>query len=346
MTKSITYKEAGVNIDEADQLIDNISSAVQKTKRAEVLSHLGGYAGLFSLDLKKFKDPVLVSTTDGVGTKLKIAFELQKYDSVGQDLVAMCVNDLICCGAEPLFFLDYFATGKLELKGAEQVIRGIAQALLPIRCSLIGGETAEMPGFYSKGEFDLAGFAVGAVNRDQIIDGASIKPGDKIIGLHSSGVHSNGFSLVRKILSENGLNAQSVVDGLEKPIGEVLLTPTKIYVNPVLELLQKFTLLGIAHITGGGLIENVPRILPSNCAALFDRASIQTPAIFGVLQKLGNVPEKEMWRVFNMGIGLVLVVRASEEKEILKHLLSSGWDASAIGKIVDRSLNHQEVSFA
>lgn len=336
MRKPTTYQESGVDIDAADNLIDKIGPAVGRTRRREVVSHLGGYAGLFALDLKKYPDPLLVSTTDGVGTKLKIAFEIKKFDGVGQDLVAMCVNDLICCGAEPLFFLDYYATGKLDVAEANQVIEGIAGALEKINCTLIGGETAEMPGFYQKGEFDLAGFAVGAVNRDKVIDGQKIGAGNKIIGLLSSGLHSNGFSLVRKIIEKQGCDLKKPIEDLKKPLGEILLTPTELYVNPVLSLLSKFPILGIAHITGGGLIENVPRILPQNVTSHFDKTKIPTPPIFKLLQEWGSVAEAEMWRVFNMGIGMVIVVPAEEEKKVLAHLEKMNCTARAVGEIRER----------
>ncbi len=343
MTRPTTYREAGVDIDSADRLIDQIGPAVHRTHRREVVSHLGGYAGLFALDLKKYADPLLVSTTDGVGTKLKIAFEMKKFDGVGQDLVAMCVNDLVCCGAEPLFFLDYYATGKLDIAEASQVIEGIAHSLEKINCTLIGGETAEMPGFYQKGEFDLAGFAVGAVNRDKVVNGQKITPGNKIIALLSSGLHSNGFSLVRKIIEKKGLDLNKPVDDLKKPLGEILLTPTEVYVNPILSLLAKFQILGIAHITGGGLIENIPRILPQNVTAHFDKTKIPTPPIFKLLQEWGSVTEAEMWRVFNMGIGMVIVVRGEEEKNILSELKKMNCPAQSIGEIKSRKKNEAQV---
>lgn len=332
----MTYKEAGVDIDSADRLIEEIIPAVNKTCRPEVISNLGGYAGLFALNLKKYPEPLLVSTTDGVGTKLKLAFEMNQFNTIGQDLVAMCVNDLICCGAEPLFFLDYFATGKLDVPTARTVIEGIASSLAKINCALIGGETAEMPGFYPKGEFDLAGFAVGAVNRDKVIDGRKITSGNKIIGLLSSGLHSNGFSLVRKIIEEACLDLHKPVGNLKKPLGEVLLTPTEVYVNPILSLINKFPILGIAHITGGGLIENVPRILPEGMTAHFDKTKIPTPPIFKLLQEWGSVPESEMWRVFNMGIGMVIVVPDKEEKNILDELKKMNCPAKAVGEIRER----------
>lgn len=336
MTAPITYKDSGVDIDAGDNLVDTIAPFVKKTHRPEVMSHLGGYAGLFSVDLKKYKEPVMVSSTDGVGTKLKLAFEMKKFDTLGDDLVAMCVNDLICCGAEPVFFLDYFATGKLEGAVGETVIKSIAEALAKINCSLIGGETAEMPGLYSKGEFDLAGFSVGLVEKSKIIDGHSIQIGNKVIGVASSGVHSNGYSLVRKILEANNLALNFMPPGFSKNLGETLLTPTKIYVNPVLNLLKQNLLLGIAHITGGGIIENVPRVLPDGYSAKIDRKLIATPAIFKFLQEKGSVPENEMWRVFNMGIGLVLIVDQNNSEKILQELNQSDFSANIIGEVVKR----------
>lgn len=341
--KKITYQDAGVDMDVGDNLIDDILPDVQKTRRPEVVSHLGGYAGLFALDLKKFPEPLIVSTTDGVGTKLKIAFDMKKFDTVGFDLVAMCVNDLICCGAEPLFFLDYYATGKLDGTVAKEVIRSITKALTPIHCTLIGGETAEMPGFYASGEFDLAGFAVGAVNKPDVIDGQKIRKGDSVIGLESSGVHSNGFSLVRKIISERKLDLQKTYSPFNKALGEILLTPTKIYVNPILKLIRSFEIRGIAHITGGGLVENIPRILPTNCCAQLEKQKIKTPPLFSFLQKQGNVPDSEMERVFNMGIGLVLVVKSVDETKILQSLEEMGYPAANIGKIGEVGSDKKQV---
>ncbi|HBF12413.1 MAG TPA: phosphoribosylformylglycinamidine cyclo-ligase [Deltaproteobacteria bacterium] len=343
--KSLTYKDAGVDIDEGDALVDDIVPSIKKTHRKEVMSNLGGYAGLFALDLKKYPEPILVSTTDGVGTKLKLAFEMNKFDTIGQDLVAMCVNDLICCGAEPLFFLDYFATGHLSKEVGAIVIRGIAEALAPIHCSLTGGETAEMPGMYAKGEFDLAGFAVGVVNKDRVIDGSSIKAGDALLGLTSSGVHSNGYSLVRKIIETQKVEITRDLCGFDKPIGEVLLTPTRIYVNEVLSLIKQFDIRGIAHITGGGLVENLPRIFSQNTCAVLDKTKIKTPTIFKWLQEKGNVPEDEMWRVFNMGVGLVVVASQKQKNDIIKHLEKMNCTAFEIGTMVEKKTGQKEVTF-
>lgn len=337
-----TYQESGVDIEKGDDFVEQIKPLASQTKRKEVISPLGGYAGLFSIDLKKFPDPVLVSTTDGVGTKLKLAFELNQFDTIGIDLVAMCVNDLICCGAEPLFFLDYFATGKLETKKAVEVVRGITGALQEINCTLIGGETAEMPGFYQKGEFDIAGFAVGIVNRDRIVDGQRVCCGDTIIGLASSGVHSNGYSLVRKILEKKSIQLSTTFSELTKPIGLELLTPTKIYVTPVLNLLKEFEIRAMAHITGGGIEGNLPRVIPNHLTAVIEKQNINTPSIFRFLQKMGQVPEEEMWKVFNMGIGLMLVVQKSDEKEILKNLKDMDFEASPVGKIRTRKKGEEK----
>lgn len=331
-----TYKSAGVDIGAADRLVDAIAPLAEKTRRPEVISSLGGYAGLFALDLKKFTDPVLVGTTDGVGTKLKLAFEMKKFDTVGQDLVAMCVNDLICCGAEPLFFLDYFATGKLEPATAKEVIAGISRSLASINCALLGGETAEMPSFYARGEFDLAGFAVGAVNRGEIVDGRDMAAGDRVIGVAGSGPHSNGFSLIRKILKDKRVSLNKRFPGFDKPIGEILLAPTLLYVTPVLNLLKKFKLHGIAHITGGGIPENVPRVIADGLCAVIEKSKIPVPPVFPLLQQLGNIPEKDMWRTFNMGIGLVLVVRENDERPILENLADKGYTASSIGSVRPR----------
>lgn len=343
MTTSISYKEAGVNIDEGNLLVEKIKPLVKQTKRPEVMGGLGGYGGLFALDLKKYPEPVLVSTTDGVGTKLKLAFETNKFDTIGIDLVAMCVNDLVCVGAEPLFFLDYFATGALSADTGATVIKGIADALKSFNCTLIGGETAEMPGFYKKGEFDLAGFAVGVANRGELIDGKKVVAGDAIIGIESSGVHSNGFSLVRKILEANNIDLTKDKLEFDKPIGLVLLEPTRLYVNAVLALLKEVTVKSLAHITGGGLLENVPRVIPENKTAVFSKKQIPTPRLFKLLQELGKVEEREMWRVFNMGVGMTVVVSAAEKDKALATLKKLGFAACEIGKIEEKGPNGEGV---
>ncbi|MFO1518456.1 MAG: phosphoribosylformylglycinamidine cyclo-ligase [bacterium] len=340
-----TYKEAGVDIDAGNAFVDRIKPLIQKTHRTEVLSSLGGYAGLFSINTLKYKEPVLVSTTDGVGTKLKLALQLKKYRGLGQDLVGMCVNDLICVGAEPLFFLDYFATGKLDLNIAPQVIEGITENLKAIRCTLLGGETAEMPGLYQQEDFDLAGFAVGIVNRDEIIDGSGVAIGNKIIGVASSGLHSNGFSLVRKIIEDRKLDLHKIYPPLDRPLGEALLEPTRIYVNPVLGLQRQFKLLGIAHITGGGLVENPPRVFPKQCRAILKKSAWERPALFSLLQEWGSIEEEEMLRVFNCGIGLILIVDESQADDIVGRLNTVGEKAWIIGEIAERSEGEEPVHF-
>ncbi|HEV3009699.1 MAG TPA: phosphoribosylformylglycinamidine cyclo-ligase, partial [Burkholderiales bacterium] len=294
MSKGLSYRDAGVDIDAGDALVEAIKPFARRTLRPEVLGGLGGFGALCEIP-KKYRQPVLVSGTDGVGTKLKLAFALQRHDTVGIDLVAMSVNDVLVQGAEPLFFLDYFASGKLEVPVAAQVIKGIAAGCERAGCALIGGETAEMPGMYAEGEYDLAGFCVGVVEKERILDGRSIAPGDALLGLASSGPHSNGYSLIRRIL-ERG---KPPFDPLE---------PTRIYVKPVLKLLESVPVKGLAHITGGGLVGNVPRILPKNVVARIQKASWPRPEVFKWLQQTGNVAEDEMWRVFNCGIGMVIVV--------------------------------------
>ncbi|HET9867344.1 MAG TPA: phosphoribosylformylglycinamidine cyclo-ligase, partial [Nitrospira sp.] len=300
-----TYREAGVDIDAGDEFVDRIKPLVRSTFRPEVLADLGGFGGLFRLQAKQYEDPVLVSGTDGVGTKLKIAFMMDRHDTVGIDLVAMCVNDIVVSGAEPLFFLDYFATGKLAVDKAQQVVAGIADGCRQAGCALIGGETAEMPSMYAEGEYDLAGFAVGVVDRPKIIDGKTIKPGDAVLGFASSGLHSNGYSLARRVFFDKAkLDLSARLPELDRPLGEVLLTPTRVYAKQILALLREFHIKGIAHITGGGITENLPRVLPNGTRARINRKAWPIPALFGVLSRLGQVDREEMFRVFNMGIGL------------------------------------------
>jgi len=295
----VTYKEAGVDIKKAEKLIKKIK---------EIAPGIGGFSGLFPIEVSRYKEPFLVASTDGVGTKLKIAQLIRKHDTVGIDLVAMGVNDVITCGAKPIFFLDYFATGKLELGVAQEVIRGIHKGCVQSGCILLGGETAEMPGFYKRGEYDLAGFCVGTVEREELIDGKEIEPGDIIFGLPSSGLHSNGFSLVRKIFSQKELRS----------LGKELLKPTKIYVKDVLSV--KSIVRGIAHITGGGFIDNIPRILPRGCQALIHKGSWRVPRIFHRVQQKGKIEEREMFHTFNMGIGMVLIVSPAKRKSLLTRL--------------------------
>ncbi len=331
--KPITYKDAGVDIDAGNYFVDLIKPLVKETSRPEVLTDIGGFGGLFSLNSNKYQRPTLVAATDGVGTKLKLAFMFNKHDTVGIDLVAMCVNDIIVQGAEPLFFLDYFATAKLSPEQAVEVVKGIAEGCKQANCALLGGETAEMPGMYTSGEYDLAGFSVGVVDNDNIIDGSTITKGDKIIGIASTGLHSNGFSLARKIIETLNLDLDSQPEGLDAPLGEVLLTPTRIYVKSILNLIRDFDIKGIAHITGGGLLENIPRILPHHCKAVIDRNSWDKQPIFELLRNGGNIPEEEMYRTFNYGIGMVIVVPAEIEEDVLSRLAGLGEEACVIGEI-------------
>ena len=331
----ITYKDAGVDIAAGNHFVNLIKPLVKKTSRPEVLTDIGGFGGLFSLNSNKYQRPVLVAATDGVGTKLKLAFLLEKHDTVGIDLVAMCVNDIIVQGAEPLFFLDYLATAKLEPEKAVEILKGIAEGCKQANCALLGGETAEMPGMYAGEEYDLAGFSVGVVDNDKIIDGSTITKGDQIIGIASSGLHSNGFSLARKIFLETlKLDLTATPAGLDKPLGDTLLEPTRIYVKSILNLLRDFNIKGIAHITGGGLLENIPRILPKHCKAVIEKDSWSKPAIFEMLREGGNIPEHEMYRTFNYGIGMILVVPGKDCEDIIGRLAGLGDQAQVIGEIV------------
>jgi len=331
---TVTYKDAGVDIDAGNRFVQMIKPLVKATSRPEVLGDLGGFGGLFSLNCDKYRQPTLVSSTDGVGTKLKLAFMMDKHDTVGIDLVAMCVNDIVVQGAEPLFFLDYLATGKLSPEKSVEILKGISDGCVQAGCALIGGETAEMPGMYGDGEYDLAGFTVGVVDRDAIIDGSTVTVGDKIIGLASTGLHSNGYSLARKIAFERmGFKVDSAVAGLDRTLGEELLTPTRIYVKSLLNLLRDFRIKGMAHITGGGLLENVPRVLPRNCQAVFTRESWPKPPIFELLREGGNIPELEMYRTFNYGIGMIVIVPAAEAEDAMNRLRGMNETPFLIGEI-------------
>ena len=345
MTESrATYKEAGVDIEAGNSFVQKIKPLVKATFRPEVMTDIGGFGGLFSLNAAKYKNPVLVSGTDGVGTKLKLAFLADKHDTVGIDLVAMCVNDIIVQGAEPLFFLDYLATGHLDPDKAAQIVAGIADGCKQAGCALIGGETAEMPGFYSDGEYDMAGFTVGVVEKDLIIDGSSITVGNKLIGIASSGLHSNGYSLARRIIFDRlGLGIHDRLPGLEATVAETLLTPTRIYVRAVLNLLKDFSINGIAHITGGGLIDNVPRILPKLCKASFKLDSWERPPVFSLLEEAGKVEQFEMYRTFNMGIGMVLAVSEQDVEDILARLHGLGETAWLIGEVLSRTEDEEQV---
>ncbi|HMK15167.1 MAG TPA: phosphoribosylformylglycinamidine cyclo-ligase [Burkholderiales bacterium] len=330
----LSYLDAGVDIGAGDRLVENIKPLAQKTLRPEVLAGIGGFGALFEIS-KKYRDPVLVSGSDGVGTKLKLAFQLNKHDTVGIDLVAMSINDILVLGAEPLFFLDYFACSKLDVATATQVIQGIAKGCELAGCALIGGETAEMPGFYAAGEYDLAGFAVGVVEKDRIITGRTIAEGDAVLGLASSGAHSNGYSLIRKIIEMSGASLSSDFHG--KSLGEALLAPTRIYVQALRELMQHLPVKGMAHITGGGLLENIPRILPDNLCAVLQRSAWDTPPLFEWLQVQGNVTEHEMNRTFNCGIGMVVVVSPEYSQQAQKLLRASGEQVWRIGEIKERA---------
>jgi phosphoribosylformylglycinamidine cyclo-ligase len=323
MSKGLSYRDAGVDIDAGDALVDAIKPFAKRTMRPEVLAGIGGFGALCELP-KKYKQPVLVAGTDGVGTKLKLAFQLHKHDTVGIDLVAMSVNDVLVQGAEPLFFLDYFACGKLDNKVATSVVKGIAEGCEMAGCALVGGETAEMPGMYPEGEYDLAGFCVGVVEKDRILDGRSIVPGDVLLGLASSGPHSNGYSLVRKIIGE---------EHLASDLADSLMEPTRIYVKPILKLLAGFPVKGLAHITGGGLVGNVPRILPKGTKAVIAKKTWPRPHIFSWLQQTGNVAEEEMFRVFNCGIGMVVCVPADEVATAKLLLKREGELAYEIGRV-------------
>lgn len=329
-----SYKEAGVDISAGYRAVELMKSHVKKTMRSEVLTDLGGFGGLFSLEGMSIDKPVLVSGTDGVGTKLKIAFLMDKHDTVGTDCVAMCVNDVVCSGAQPLFFLDYLALGKLVPEKVDQIVKGVSEGCIQAGCALIGGETAEMPGFYPVNEYDLAGFAVGIVDRDKIIDGKKIKPGDKIIGLASSGVHSNGYSLVRKIFDINEQTVNRYIYKLGRTIGEELITPTRIYVKTVLTLIKSFEIKGIAHITGGGFIENLPRILPEGLKIIINKGSWPVLPVFNLMKEIVRVEEQEMFNTFNMGIGMALFVDGDIAEEVVRVSESLGEKAYIIGEVV------------
>lgn len=346
MQGKFSYKDAGVDIDSANVFIEKIKPLVKTTFRKEVKGMIGDFAGLFQLDISRHKNPVLVASTDGVGTKIKIAQMMNKHDTIGIDLVAMSVNDIVVKGAEPLFFLDYIATGKLSVEASVAIVEGIAKGCGEAGCALIGGETAEMPGMYGEGEYDLAGFCVGIVDADRVIDGSVTSVGDLIIGLASNGLHSNGFSLVRKILFDGAqVGIHDSIGSLEGPIGLELLRPTKIYVKSILNLLKSFTIKGVVHITGGGFLDNIPRALPDPCRAVIRKGSWTIPPVFNLLQSMGDVEESEMFRVFNMGIGMMIIVSEKDASEILDRLSGLGEQAYVIGAIDKRDKNQDPVSF-
>lgn len=329
-SSSISYRDAGVDIEAGDALVERIKPFAKRTMRPEVMGGIGGFGSLFAVP-KKYKNPVLVSGTDGVGTKLKLAFQLNKHDTVGIDLVAMSVNDILVQGAEPLFFLDYFACGKLDVDTAAAVIQGIATGCEQSGCALVGGETAEMPGMYPAGEYDLAGFAVGCVEQEAMIDGKSISSGDVVIGLASSGAHSNGYSLIRKLIDKSGIDMDSDFHG--RPFRDVVMAPTRIYVKSMLSLMQEVKVKGMAHITGGGITENIPRVLPEGLTAEIKKGSWTMPPLFTWLQAQGNVEEQEMYRTFNCGIGMTVIVAASDAARAVDILTAAGETVSVIGNI-------------
>jgi phosphoribosylformylglycinamidine cyclo-ligase len=329
-----TYKDAGVDIDAGDALVERIKPLAARTRRPEVLSGVGGFGGLFALPPGKYKEPVIVSGTDGVGTKLKLAFLLDRHDTVGIDLVAMSVNDVITCGAEPLFFLDYFATSRLKVDEATEVIRGIAQGCELAGCTLLGGETAELPGFYGQGEYDLAGFCVGVVERSKILDPKRVQPGDALVGLASSGLHSNGYSLARKVLLEDQRLSLTVAPaGFPEILGEALLAPTRIYAKDVAELLEKVDVKGMAHITGSGIPGNLPRCMPDGTKAVLSERTWTRPPIFDFIAQSGNVPRDEMFSTFNMGLGLIVVLPSADVPAALRVLQKRGVPAWEVGRI-------------
>ncbi|MCX8044099.1 MAG: phosphoribosylformylglycinamidine cyclo-ligase [Desulfobacterota bacterium] len=344
--KNLSYKDAGVDIDAADKFVQQIKTIVKPTFRHEVISDIGGFGGLFAINTQKYKEPVLVSSTDGVGTKLRIASMMGKHDTVGIDLVAMCVNDIIVMGAEPLFMLDYISIGKVDPSLLTALVSGMVKGCQEADCALIGGETAEMPSFYKPGEYDLAGFAVGVVEREKIIDGTAIKRGDRIIGIASNGIHSNGLSLARKVVfDEMGMKPDDMVEELGCTIGEELLRPTKIYVRTVMNLLRDFTINGIAHITGGGLVDNIARIIPKGLAAHICLGCWKIPPIFTFLKENGGISTSEMLRTFNNGIGMVLIVSPENEEEILLRLKALDQRAVTIGEIEKRERGKKSVVF-
>lgn len=335
---SEAYKKAGVDIAAGNEAVERMKKHVQTTMRPEVLTELGGFGALFGLDKSKYEEPVLVSGTDGVGTKLKLAFAMDKHDTIGIDAVAMCVNDIVVQGAEPLFFLDYLACDKVIPTKIEAIVKGVSDGCVQAGCALIGGETAEMPGMYSAGEYDIAGFSVGIVDRKNIIDGTQIKSGDVVLGLASSGVHSNGFSLVRKLLlEEQGMKLGDQVTELGGTLGETLLTPTKIYVRTILSMMKKVRIKGLSHITGGGFIENIPRVLPTNVNVQIEMGSWPVLPIFNLLKKVGNISHDDLYRTFNMGIGMVVIVAEEDAEEALRLSASLGEQAYRIGRVTEGS---------
>jgi phosphoribosylformylglycinamidine cyclo-ligase len=340
--QSLSYKDAGVDIDAGNALVENIKGAVKRTTRPEVIGGLGGFGSVCQLPTG-YKEPVLVAGTDGVGTKLRLAIDLAKHDTVGIDLVAMCVNDLIVQGAEPLFFLDYYATAKLDVNVASSVVEGIAEGCIQSGCALVGGETAEMPGMYHKGDYDIAGFCVGVAEKSRLLDGSKVAAGDQLIALGASGPHSNGFSLIRKVLDVNNTDTNELLDG--KAIGEHLLEPTKIYVKSVLELMKNVDVHALSHITGGGFWENIPRVLPATAQAVINGESWQWPSIFNWLKENGNITTHEMYRTFNCGVGMIIVVPSDKVAQSIDILTEHGENAWHIGEIAQLPTNAEQVIF-
>jgi phosphoribosylformylglycinamidine cyclo-ligase len=332
---TITYADSGVNIDAGNEAVLRMKQHIRSTFNSSVLADVGSFGGMFALDKNSYDEPVLVSSMDGVGTKLKVAFAMNKHDTVGRDLVWHCVNDILVQGAKPLFFLDYFATGKLDPQVAADVVKGLADGCRAAQCVLIGGETAEMPGMYTPGEYDIAGTIVGIVERSKIITGASVTPGDALIGLASDGLHTNGYSLARRVLFDAaGYSVETYIDTLGTTLGDALLAPHRCYAPAILPLLENFEIKAMAHLTGGGFYDNIPRSLPSDCSASIDRRSFQPLPIFDLIQNAGNVPDAEMFRTFNMGIGMVLAVERDQAGAIIEALLASGERAAMIGEVV------------
>lgn len=335
MNEKLTYNDSGVNIEEGARAVDLMKGYVKNTFTKNVLCDLGGFGGLFQLDVNEYKAPVLVSGTDGVGTKLKLAFMMDKHDTVGIDLVAMCVNDILCQGAKPLFFLDYVATGKLQAEKVADIVKGVSEGCVKAGCALIGGETAEMPGFYVEGEYDMAGFSVGMVDKEKIVDGSKIEEGNVIIGLSSSGIHSNGYSLVRKLFFDKlGYRVDKYIEELGETLGEALIRPTKIYVDTVMKVLKEYEVNGMCHITGGGFYENIPRVIPEDLGVEINLGSWDALPIFDLIQKYGNIDTDEMFKTFNMGIGYIFIVSENDADQIVELIETSGEKAFKIGKVV------------
>ncbi|MGN0456128.1 MAG: phosphoribosylformylglycinamidine cyclo-ligase [Acutalibacteraceae bacterium] len=330
---SESYKAAGVDVTAGYTAVELMKEHVARTKTDGVVSGIGGFGGLFAPNLTGMKEPVLVSGTDGVGTKLKLAFLLNKHNTIGIDCVAMCVNDVVCCGAAPLFFLDYLAVGKNYPEKVAEIVSGVAEGCVQSGSALIGGETAEMPGFYPENEYDLAGFSVGIVDKEKIVDGSKLAPGDVLIGLSSSGVHSNGFSLVRKVFGINSKTIWDTYEELDKPLGETLITPTKIYVKPVLELMSKVEVKAVSHITGGGFYENIPRMLKPGMCAKIEKWSVPVLPIFDVIQRVGNISERDMFNTFNMGVGMIIAVAKENADKAVEILTNAGEKATILGEV-------------